>query len=233
MTECYWHWLAMTIELSDINQPLIVNAVWRALDKGHLDDITAIATQAKRLSPEMQVYLASAIDNGQRIYIDLQDWKVEFDAQQRRRAEDLDASQTSREKAGYGIAAAVATAVNGVPVVGQALSAIIALGIAVAKALTAAYPLPVRRASDQVFDALEGFDLYRGLRLPSTPIQNVFGSVKEEVEEDPFMIALPEVPKKTRFVFAPTTKEFRAQARKAGLYESPYFNEVMARVNRA
>lgn len=223
----------MTIELADINQPLIVNAVWRALANGHVDDITAIAQQAKSLTPEMQIYLVSAIDNGQRLYIDLQDWKVEFDAAQLRKAEDRDADQASAEKLGYGIAGAVATAVNGVPVVGQALSAIIALGIAVAKAVTAAFPLPVRKSSDHVFDALEGFDIYRGLRLATTPISNIFSSVKEEVEEDVFMFSLPPVPKKTRFVFSPTTKEYRAQARKVGLYDSPYYKEVLARVYRA
>lgn len=218
---------------SAVNQPMIVNAVWDSLAHGRFSTITDIAKVANQLSPELQVYLRISIETGRNTYADIEQWKDEFDAKEIERATDQASQQKQSETLGYGIASAVAVAVNAWPVVGQALSAVISLGIAISKAIVNAFPLPVRKADDHIFDALEGFDIYRGLRLASTPASNIFANTKEIVEEDPLMLSLPSIPTKTRFKFAPTTDAFRTLATEQGLYRSEYYKEALARVCRA
>lgn len=217
----------------DVNQPMIVNAIWDSLAHGRFSTITEIAKVSNQLSPELQIYLRISIDAGRNTYADIEQWKEEFDSKEIARATEQAGDQKRSETLGYGIASAVAVAVNAWPVVGQALSVVISLGIAISKAIVNAFPLPVRKADDHIFDALEGFDIYRGLRLASAPAANIFANTKEIVEEDPLMLSLPSVPVKTGYKFAPTTDAFRALATEQGLYRSNYYKEALARVCRA
>ena len=122
-----------------------------------------------------------------------------------------------------GVVAAVATAAasaNAVPVVGQVVSALLALGLAIGVAITESNALPVRKAEDQIRPGYEGVRLFFGfpVEAPKNPYEDAYQTLKQAVVQDAVAFLLPVVPARTRFDFAPRLSAFQEAAHELGLY---------------
>ena len=141
--------------LYDIGQKQIADAVWVSVSEGDPIPLAAIARQLPQMPAPMQVYLLAASREVKRYYQDLQAWKRAFvQAQREAQAGRGKEKQQSETLAGAaaGVIVAVATAAaaaNAVPVVGQVVSALMALGLAIGTAVAEANALPARKAEER------------------------------------------------------------------------------------
>ena len=209
-----------------IGQKDIADAVWASVKDGDPIPLAAIARQLKRLPGPLQAYLLAASREVNRVYKDLQAWKREFDQAQR----EAQAGRGKAQKEGVavagaavGVVAAVATAAataNAVPVVGQVVSALMALGLAIGTAIAEANALPVRNAEDQVRPGYEGRNVFWGfpVEAPENPYADPYLALKQAVVQDDVAFSLPKVPLRTRFDFAPRLAAFQEAAHELGLY---------------
>jgi hypothetical protein len=207
-------------------QKEIADAVWASTSAGDPLPLATIARRLKKLPGPLQAYLLAATRDVKRFYKDLQAWKSEFDRSQR----EADAGRGRDRKEGEAIAgatagviAAVATAAaaaNAVPVVGQAVSALMALGLAIGAAITEANKLPVRKAEDQIRPGYEGRTVFWGfpVEAPESPYADPYRTLKQAVVQDEVAFSLPTVPPRTRFDFAPRLAAFQEAAHELGLY---------------
>lgn len=209
-----------------IGQKTIVDAVWAALSQGDPTPLAAIGRQLPMLTGELRAYVLAAGREGQRVYKDLQKFIKDFDAKERDAQRRIDEqNKTGEEIAGKvgGLIAVVATAAataNAVPIVGQVVSAVLALGLAIATAITEGFKIEKRSGADQVRDAYEGITVFLGLgaEAPTGPYEDALRELKSKVTVDPVAFALPLVPPRTAFPFAPTYNAFREAARELHLY---------------
>lgn len=212
--------------LYSIGQKEIADAVWGSVSEGDPIPLAAIARQLHKLPGPMQAYLMAASREVKRYYQDLQAWKREFDRMQR----EAQAGRGAEQKRGEtlaGAAAGVVTAVaitaaaaNAVPVVGQVVSALIALGLAIGTAVAEANALPVRKAEEQIRPGYEGVNVFWGFpaAAPETPYSDSYLALKQAVVQDEVAFSLPAVPRRTRFDFAPRLAAFQQAAHELGLY---------------
>lgn len=209
-----------------IGQKDIADAVWVNLTAGDPVPLAAIARQLKRLPAPLQAYLLAASREVQRFYKDLQAWKRDFDRTQREAATSRGKDRKEGEAiagAAAGVVAAVATAAiaaNAVPGVGQVVSALMALGLAIGTAIVEANALPVRKAEDQIHPGYEGLNVFWGfpVEAPETPYANPYLALKQALVQDYVAFSLPAVPRRTRFDFAPRLSAFQQAAHELGLY---------------
>jgi hypothetical protein len=209
-----------------IGQKEIADAVWASVSAGDPLALAAIARQLAKLSPPLQAYLLACSTEVKRFYQDLTAWKRDFDRAQK----EADSQRKKERKEGEGAAhtavgvvtavATAAAAANAVPIVGQVVSAALALGLAVATAILEANPLPVRKSEEQVRPGYEGVSVFRGLvaAAPETPYEDRYLALKQAVVQDEMAFALPAVTNKTRFDFAPRLAAFQEAAHQMGLY---------------
>lgn len=207
-------------------QKEIADAVWANLTAGDPLPLATIARQLKKLPGPIQAYLLASSREAKRFYKDLQAWKQDFDRAQREaetgRGKDRKQGEASAGAAA-GVIAAVATAAaaaNAVPVVGQAISALMALGLAIGTAIAEANALPVRKAEDQTRPGYEGVTVFWGfpVEAPEGPYANPFRTLKQAVVQDDLAFSLPAVPPRTRFDFAPRLAAFQEAAHALRLY---------------
>ena len=209
-----------------IGQKQIADAVWASVSAGNPIPLAAIARQLKKLPGPLQAYVMAASLEVKQYYNDLVAWKRDFD-----RAQSAGAAQRGKDgKSGTAVAGAAvgvvsavavaAAAANAVPVVGQVVSAILALGLAVATAIVEANPLPVRKAEDQVRPGYEGVRVFRGLAVdpPAGPYDDPYRILKQAVVQDSVAFSLPAVPPRTPFDFAPRLAAFQEAAHQLSLY---------------
>lgn len=211
---------------AEIGQKSIVDAVWASLTQGDPTPLAAIARQLPALTGELRAYVLAAGREGQRVYKDLQAYIKDFDT----KAREAEAAINSQNHEGeviaggvtgvIGAVAAAAAAANAVPVVGQVVSAVLALGLAIGVALTEGFKIERRKAADQVRDGYEGVNVFFGLGVaaPTGPYDDVFKELKSYVTRDPVAFALPAVPQRTAFPFAPMYNAFREAATELHLY---------------
>lgn len=216
----------LLLSYSGPGQKEIADAVWANVNAGDPLPLTAIARKLKTLPGPLQAYLLAASRDVKRCLKDLQAWKRDFDRAQR----DADAGRGKNRKEGEGIAgaaagvvtavAAAAAAANAVPVVGQVVSALMALGLAIGVAIAEANTLPVRKAEDQIRPGYEGLTVFWGfpVEAPENSYANPFLTLKQAVVQDDVAFSLPAVPPRTRFDFAPRLAAFQEAAHELGLY---------------
>ena len=209
-----------------IGQKEIADAVWASVNAGDPVPLASIARRLEQLSGPLQAYLLACSREVKRYYSDLVAWKRDFDRAQRegeaKRGKDRKEG-TAVAGAAVGVVAAVATAAaaaNAVPVVGQVVSALMALGLAIGTAVAEANALPVRKAEDQVRPGYEGVRVYFGFpaEAPENPYDNSYLRIKQAVVQDAVAFSLPVVPPRTRFDFAPRLAAFQQAAHELGLY---------------
>ena len=209
-----------------IGQKQIADAVWASVNSGDPIPLAAIARQLKALSQPLQAYLLAASLDVKRFYKDLNAWKADFDrAQKEAEAQRKSDGNEAKGLAGAGttVVAAVGTAAaaaNAVPIVGQVVSAALAVGLAVAVAIVEANPLPVRKSADQIRPGYEGTSVFWGFfREPTDdPSEDSYKTLKDAVVQDAVAFSLPQVPQKTPFDFAPRLSAFQEAAHQLGLY---------------
>lgn len=209
-----------------ISQKSIIDAVWASLTQGDPTPLAAIGRQLPMLTGELRAYVLAAGREGQRVYKSIQSYIKDFDAKARDAEKALEGKNREGEVIAGGVtgaiaavAAAAATA-NAVPVVGQVVSAVLALGLAIGVALTEGFKIEKRSGADQVRDAYEGIQTFFGLGVdaPTGPYDDVLKELKSKVTVDPVAFALPQVPQRTAFPFAPSYNAFREAARELHLY---------------
>lgn len=206
-------------------QGVIVHAIWSSLH-GEPAALIELADNVKALPPVLQAYVKAASVAGKRDYVDLEKWMAAFDQKEARAAAERNKETKDREAAIGSAIAAAAAAVNAIPVVGQAISVALALSLAIREALLGAFPLPSRKAADQVHDGYEGGTCYAGISW--TAERHDYLHTKQWVVQDPVASQLPTVPLRTAFPFAPTIRDFQAAVRELKLYDSigrPDLNE--------
>jgi hypothetical protein len=209
-----------------VGQKQIADAVWASVNAGDPMPLAQIARQTDKLPGPLQAYLLAASVDVKRFYKDLAAWKRDFDqAQQQGNAQRKQDTHEGEAVAGAaaGVIAAVATAAaaaNAVPVVGQAVSAVMALGLAIATAVIESNPLPVRKAEDQIRPGYEGVSVFRGLVIepPEGPYDGTYLRLKQAVVQDEVAFGLPPVPTRTPFDFAPRLVAFQESAHQLRLY---------------
>lgn len=210
----------------EVGQKEIADAVWASVNAGDPIPLAAIARSLKTLPGPLQAYLLACSREVKRYYKDLVAWKRDFDrAQKEAEAQRSKARKEEDEAAGatVGVIAAVATAAaaaNAVPVVGQVVSAVLALGLAIGTAITEANKLPVRKAEDQVRPGYEGSRVFWGFAVeaPEDPYENPYLKLKQAVVQDAVAFSLPAAAARTRFDFAPRLAAFQDAAHELGLY---------------
>lgn len=209
-----------------ISQKSIIDAVWASLTQGDPTPLAAIGRQLPMLTGELRAYVLAAGREGQRVYKSIQSFIKDFDAKARDAERALEGGNRQGEVIAGGVTgviAAVATAAataNAVPVVGQVVSAVLALGLAIGVALTEGFKIEKRSGADQVRDAYEGISTFLGLGVdpPTGAYDDVLKELKSKVTVDPVAFALPLVPPRTAFPFAPSYNAFREAARELHLY---------------
>lgn len=207
-------------------QKEIADAVWANLNAGDPLPLASIARQVQKLPGPLQAYLLAASREGKRAFKDLQEWKRDFDRAQREGEAFRGKARKEGEAlagAAVGVLAAVATAAaaaNAIPAVGQVVSALMALGLAVGTAIAESYALPVRKAEDQIVPGYEGINVFWGFSVepPEGPYASPFLALKQAVVQDEPAFSLPAVPPRTRFDFAPRLGAFQEAAHELGLY---------------
>jgi hypothetical protein len=104
--------------------------------------------------------------------------------------------------------------------VGQVVSAVLALGLAIGTAITEAYALPVRKAEDQIRPGYEGSRVFFGfpVETQANPYEDPYQQLKQAVVQDAVAFSLPVVRPRTRFDFAPRLSAFQEAAHDLGLY---------------
>lgn len=210
-----------------IAQKTIVDAVWASVTKGDPTPLATVARQLSALPGPVRAYVLAASREGPKVYKETQRWIKEFTADQ----EDKAAQRDKDAKDGKAVATATTTAIaavaaaaasaNAVPVVGQVVSAVLALGLAIAVALTEAYKLPERRAEDQIRSGYEGVSVFFGLGIDPDPNPNVDTRyvLRRRVVLDEVAFALPSVPQRTEFPFTPSYLAFKEAAVELRLYQ--------------
>lgn len=206
-------------------QGAIVHAIWSSLH-GEPAALIELADNVKSLPPVLLAYVKAASVAGKRDYIDLEKWMAAFDQKEARAAAERNKETKEREAAIGSAIAAAAAAANAIPVVGQVISVGLALSLAIREALLGAFPLPSRKAADQVHDGYEGGTCYAGISW--TAERHDYLHTKQWVVQDPVASQLPTVPLRTAFPFAPTIQDVQAAIRELKLYDSigrPDLNE--------
>lgn len=219
----------LAIGTSTLTQKDVTDAVWHNFVDNDPLPLAAVAKELPQMSLAMQTYTLAAANAGKLILRNLDDWKKEFDKAQRKLAEDLD--QQDREFGagvtvgtaviGAGIAAGLAAA-NTVPVVGQVLTALVALGVALYVGFKKGFKPPLRNADDQVLRTyFEGKgQVFAGLQAQTeqeNPYRNA-NSTRQMIQEDWVGSQLPLVLPGTQFFFVPTLKQFQAAGHEVGIY---------------
>ena len=218
---------------SSVGQKEIADAVWASVNAGDPIPLATIARRLRTLPGPLQAYLLACSREVKRYYSDLAAWKRDFDRAQR----EGEAQRGKQRKEGaavagaaVGVVAAVGTAAavaNAVPVVGQVVSALLALGLAIGTAITEANALPVRKAEDQIRPGYEGTRIFFGfpVEAPESPYEDPYLKLKQAVVQDAVAFRLPVVRPRTRFDFAPRLSAFQEAAHELGLYpedENPH-----------
>lgn len=210
----------------NIGQKQIADAVWASVNNGDPTPLAQIARVLKSLSPALQAYVLAACRDVKAYYVDNENFKKDFDAAQAgtntqnakdRKTGETVAGATTAAVTAVGVAALAA---NAVPIVGQVVSAILALGLAVAVSLTEAYALPVRKAEDQIHPGIEGIGVHYGFfPMPSDdPYEDVSRTLFQLIVQDPVAFSLPPVAHGTPFDFAPRLPSFQEAAHEMSLY---------------
>ena len=203
----------------DIAQKQIADAVWESVSAGDPIPLAEIARQSKKLSSPMQAYLLAACLDVKWYFKDLTKWKRDFDRAEKQAETARKKTDQERVNATSAIVGTAAAAVNAIPVVGQAVSAALAVGLGVYKAFANSNPLPVRKSEDQVRPGYEGVSVFWGFaREPVEDSTDLYLSLKQAVVQDPVAFSLPQVPPRTPFDFAPRLSAFREAAHQLGLY---------------
>lgn len=197
-------------------QKQIVDAIEASI-AGNVTPLAEIARRVKELPGPLQAYLVAAARRSVAYHKDIVAYIKDFNAREIPKAKKRDADA----KAGLEVAGAVAAAANVIPVVGQVVSVILAVGVAVAAALTENFRLPARDPKDQIRDGYEGFTIFMGIGLsPSTedPFIDSYLGIKQAVVQDVVAFTLPQVARKTPFAWVPSYADFREAAHELKLY---------------
>ncbi len=210
-----------------IAQKTIVDAVWASVTKGDPTPLARVTTQLSALPGPVRAYLLAAAREGPKVYKETQQWIKQFTADQKEKAAQRDKAANEDKAIGsatvtaIAAVAAAAASANAVPVVGQVVSAVLALGLAIAVALTEKYKLPERRAEDQIRSGYEGVSVFFGLGIDpdSNPNVDTRYVLRRRVVLDEVAFALPEVPQRTEFPFAPSYLAFKEAAEELRLYQ--------------
>lgn len=203
--------------VTPLSQIEIVNAIEASIVGGDITPLAAIVRTLQRQPGPIQAYVAAAGRRAKAYHADIAAYIKDFGVKEKEIAKKL----ASDEAAAYGVVGAVAVAANQIPVVGQVISAVIGVGIAISKAIQEGFKLPVRKAEDQIRPAYEGLQTFLGLGVtaPENPYEQPYLVLKQAVVQDPVAFALPTVPARTAFIWAPKLADFQEAAHELGLYE--------------
>lgn len=209
---------------SAVSQPEIINAVWALLADRNEAPLRGIVSELSQMPPELQCYLKAALSVAQQEYKIWMQSIQDYRDVARRIANDA----KNREKETNAAFSTVIAAVNVIPGVGQAISAILALGYALGKLLGEsavdgrnAIEIWNNRLKDLSFlKDWEGSDSWRGLKLNRRyPTE---GQLRRYVDGDLIASRLPNVAFATKYFFTPTLESYQAVAKSAKLYSNEY-----------
>jgi hypothetical protein len=199
-----------------LSQAEIVDAIEASISRGDVTPLARVARLLEGQSGPIQAYVTAASRRAKAYHVDIVEYVRTFGVKER----EIAAQTESNRSAGIKAASTAAAAVNVIPVVGQAVSAILAIGIAVLDAVMKANVLPVRKAEDQIHPGFETLDFFRGIGSgPAEGLrQDRFLAVKQAVVQDPVAFQLPWVASGTQFPWAPTYEDFSEAAHELQLY---------------
>lgn len=199
------------------NQSEIVNALESSISEQNLSPLQSVNRRILAASGPIRAYYLAATRRAIAAHKDLDDYIRTFNEReseaQKKRDQDL--------AAGVGIGGAIAAAANVIPVIGQAVSAVIALGLAIGSAIAKSEALPKRKPEDQIHPGYEGVQTFLGLGLSpgkEVPFIQTYLELKQAVVQDPVAFELPTVPIRTTFPWTPTFADFHEAAAELGLY---------------
>ena len=185
-----------------------LDSLW-ALFHGDPTRVMGIVSSITQLPGEMQAYLVAAIFAGQSALGDVGKWLAGFDADAKARRARLPESQREKDRVAELVLSAGAKASSEIPVIGEDISKLLSLGLAIREALLWSLPMPVVNAAD-VAEEVEGDGVRLGL--------DVMGRDPALVDADPVASLLPVPPPRMRYPFVPSLAEFQTAAIRLGLY---------------
>lgn len=210
---------SVTAPLISIDQKVITDAIWDNLH-GNPIPISNIVINFDRYNYSLRAYIVAASIAATRYYADIESFIKNFnkaEAERQKRLTKLDNDNVAITNTVLGAAAAAA---NAIPVAGQIISVGIVIGQAIGEAIRKAFPLPARRAEDQIYSAREGRQAFLGFVLDSNVEdlgnlrQQAFRDLQSAVSLDQTTIDLPAIPTGTEYKIAPTYADWQSATAK-------------------
>lgn len=209
----------LSTPLITIDQKIITDAIWDNLH-GNPNPISSIVVNFDKYNKSLQTYIVASSIAGTRYFADIEAFIKQFNIDETARQKRLAKQEQTNQAIQNTIVGAAAAAANAIPVAGQIISAGIAIGQAIGEAIRKAYPLPPRRAEDQIYNAREGRQAFLGFVLDSTVEdlgnlrQQAFRDLQSAVSLDQSTIDLPAIPTGTEYKIAPTYADWQSATAK-------------------
>ena len=207
-------------KLVSYDQADICDAVWLALS-GDNTAFLDISANVAFMPIEQQAYLMAAARRGPIVFQDNIKWIKSFDKKAQNDFIQREKDQASKDAITGTVISGVGIAVNAIPVVGQALSAAIAIAYALSKAIEKGIgALPPRSGADQVYKARHDENNYAGITLDrpeNVGSANIRKQVKTWVDGNNFASKLPMPKPGGSFEFFPNISDYSAALRQLGV----------------
>lgn len=205
-------------------QQQIITACWILVRDGNTSGVEDIKRALDRIQPASAAYfVAAAAYANEAFLIDLK-FRAEFVGAAKKAQAEYEKKMNEID-AGLGTAA---TLINVIPVVGQVVSGLIGIGIAIKRLFQELLGPVTSRATDdneKIYRDWEGSNCRRGLHLADSanPSQR---QLIRAVDSDLVAGLLPEVPNAYQFEFTPTLEGFQKAALSMGLYSAEFIGQT-------
>jgi hypothetical protein len=196
----------------DDYQKTIIEAVTQSAFRGKNEELVAVAKMVPVMPPALRAYLLAASTKAPTLFEDLTGWVSAFNTK-----EAQDKAKRDRDRAKIeSTLLDVAKGLQAIPVIGQVVGGLLALGVSVEKAVSDNYGLPARRGEDQLHPAVNNSGTFAGIDRADQ--YQTTTALRQAVQEDWLASQLPLVVGKVTFEFLPTLAEFQAAGHKLKLY---------------
>lgn len=201
--------------LVPIDQKVITDAVWDNLH-GNPVPLSNIVVNFDSYNAALRTYIVAASIAGTRYYADIEQFVKQFNAEEAARQKGYTKQENDRIAIQNTVVGAAAAAANAIPVAGQIISLGLVLGQAIGEAIRKAYPLPVRKAEDQIYNAREGRQAFFGFVIDSSTPDlgeqraQAYRDLQSAVSLDQSTLDLPVIAVGTEYKIAPTYQDWQA-----------------------
>lgn len=202
---------ALTVRMSSFARPVLQSeinaAIWQSLTGEGASAFEELTRKWDKIPLPSQIYVYAAMSAGKRVAKE----NLSFINQLNNKTNLENAAKDSEIKIADGVVGSVATLVNVIPVVGQAASAIIAIGYGLSRLVySEGLRIELRKGEDQIRKSYAGDGLgYKGILLTKSVTKNV-------LDENVITQALPLDEKGEPFDFYVSLSDFEAAAQDMG-----------------